>query len=117
MAASMDRSPLPALHQWLDQNLLLLKRVPVDLSLRQTAILLKVYLSSTPQTIKSLADALTIGKPAVCRAVDNLAQSGLVRRRRSETDRRIVHIQRTVKGSVFLSDIAGALNSLQTETN
>lgn len=110
-------SPLPVLGGWLEQNLMLLRRVPVDLSLRQSAVLLKVYLSGTPLTIKSLAEELAIGKPPVCRAVDALARAGLVRRKRSETDRRVVYIQRTVKGSVFLSDIAGALAALPRAAN
>lgn len=115
--ADSKQSPLPTLNAWLEQSEVLLSRIPVDLSMRQVAILLKVYLSGSPHTVKSLASELRIGKPPVCRAIDALSKAGLVRRKRSDADRRIVYLQRTVKGSVFLSDIAGALNTLQRSTN
>jgi len=44
--------------------------------------------------------------------VDTLAKYGLVRRKRDENDNRIVHIQRTVKGSVYLSEFAEIINAV-----
>ena len=78
-----------------------------DLSSRQMAILLTVYLTPSPHTVRGLAQALNISKPAVTRALDRLGELGLLKRRPDETDRRSVLVQRTVKGSVFLSDFAG----------
>ena len=57
----------------------------------------------------STAQALDLRKPAVTRALDRLGQLGLARRKRDEADRRNVLVQRTVKGSVYLSDFAEAV--------
>lgn len=78
-----------------------------DLSARQMAILLTVYLTPPPHTVRGLALTLNISKPAVTRALDRLGELGLLKRRPDDTDRRSVLVQRTVKGSVFLSDFAG----------
>ncbi len=64
-----------------------------------------VYLSEPPHTVRGLADELDVGKPAISRAVDTLAALGFVKRKADETDRRNVFIQRTVRGSVYLSDL------------
>ncbi|MBT3536923.1 MAG: MarR family transcriptional regulator [Rhodospirillaceae bacterium] len=77
-----------------------------DLSARQMAIFLQVYLAPPPHTVRVLAETLQIAKPAVVRALDTLGRLDFARRRRDETDRRNVLIQRTVKGSVFLSEFA-----------
>ena len=77
-----------------------------DLSARQMAIMLTVYTSPPPHTVRALAALLGIAKPAVTRALDRLSVLGFIRRIRDEEDRRIVHVQRTVKGAVFLSEFA-----------
>ncbi len=77
-----------------------------DLSARQMAIMLTVYTSPPPHTVRALAAVLGIAKPAVTRALDRLSILGFIRRTRDEADRRIVHVQRTVKGAVFLSEFA-----------
>lgn len=101
-----------ALTLWRDIVVRGLQNNAYDLSTRQTGILLTVYLSPPPHSIKALSESLLISKPAVCRAVDTLAKLGLVRRKRDENDSRIVHIQRTVKGSVYLSEFAEIINSV-----
>lgn len=83
-----------------------LKQLPLDLSARQTAILLQVYLIPGPHSIKSLADDLMISKPAICRAIDALEKAKLLRRTRDRSDKRNVLIGRTVKGTVYLSEFA-----------
>lgn len=80
-----------------------------DLSARQMAILLTVYLGPPPHTVRGLAGALALQKPAVVRALDSLERHDYVRRRRDEQDRRNVLVQRTVKGSVFLTEFADAV--------
>ncbi len=80
-------------------------RAPLpDLSNRQMAVLLTVYLSEPPHTVRGLARTLRVHKPVITRALDTLSGHGLVRRRRDPGDRRSVLIQRTVKGAVFLSE-------------
>lgn len=78
-----------------------------DLTARQMAVLLLVYRDQAPATVRGLAQALNLQKPAVTRAVDRLSSIGLVRRKTDEKDRRNVLIQRTVTGSVFLNEFAG----------
>ncbi len=75
-----------------------------DLSARQMALLLTVYLTPPPHTVRGLATALNVSKPAITRAIDRLSELGMVRRKPDENDRRSVLLQRTVKGSVFLRE-------------
>lgn len=75
-----------------------------DLSARQMGLLLNVYLTPPPHTVRGLAKALNVSKPAITRAVNRLTELGMVRRKTDEADRRSVLIQRTVKGSVFLRE-------------
>ena len=77
-----------------------------DLSSRQMAILLIVYTSAPPHTVRGLAAGLRISKPAVTRAIDRLSGLGFARRIQDEADKRSILIQRTVKGAVFLSEFA-----------
>jgi len=86
-----------------------------DLSARQMALLLTVYLTPPPHTVRGLSSGLNVSKPAVTRAIDRLSELGMVRRKPDENDRRSVLIQRTVKGSVFLREfgelVVSAANS------
>ena len=77
-----------------------------DLSARQMAILLSVYVEVGPHTVKGLAADLAISKPAVTRALDTLSQMGLIKRRRAPDDKRNVLIERTLDGTQFLSNQA-----------
>lgn len=83
-----------------------LRELPYDLSQRQIGVLLTIYMSPPPHTVRSLSAGLAISKPAVCRALDVLSRLDLVRRKKDEDDRRNVMLQRTVSGSVFLRDFA-----------
>lgn len=83
-----------------------LRELPYDLSQRQIGVLLTVYMSPPPHTIRSLAEQLNVSKPAICRAVDTLSTLDLIRRKKDEMDRRNVFLQRTINGSVFLRDFA-----------
>lgn len=104
-----------ALSFWHGVTSTALKEMPIDLSARQTAVLLNVYLMPPPHSIKSLAEDLMISKPAVCRAVDALEKTKLVRRVRDKQDRRNVIINRTVKGSVYLSEFADIILTMSSE--
>ena len=75
-----------------------------DLSARQMALLLTVYLTPQPHTVRGLAASLNVSKPAITRALDRLTELGMIKRKIDETDRRSVLVQRTVKGSVFLRE-------------
>lgn len=77
-----------------------------DLSARQMALMLSVYLGEGPHTVRGLAQILHISKPAVSRALDRLGELGYVRRERDELDRRNVLVQRTATGGEFLTSFA-----------
>jgi DNA-binding MarR family transcriptional regulator len=77
-----------------------------DLSMRQWAILLTVYLNAGPHTVRALARELGVPKPAISRALDALSILGFVRRVRDETDRRIVLVQKTPEGSIYIDQFA-----------
>ena len=101
-----ELKPTQALDLWRAVLVETVRSAGPDLSARQLAIVLTVYLTPPPHTVRGLAALLKISKPAVTRALDRLGMLGLARRRRDTTDRRSVLVQRTVKGSVFLSDFA-----------
>ena len=73
-----------------------------DLSSRQTAILLNVYLTEPPHTVRALATDLNISKPAVSRAIDKLSVLGLIKRQTDEKDRRSVNLYRTIEGAQYI---------------
>jgi DNA-binding MarR family transcriptional regulator len=73
-----------------------------DLSARQIAILLVIYLEPPPHTVRGLAARLGVTKPVITRALDSMGRIELVNRRRDEADRRNVVIQRTVKGALYV---------------
>ncbi|MBB4265568.1 MarR family transcriptional regulator [Roseospira visakhapatnamensis] len=75
-----------------------------DLSSRQMALLLTVYRTPPPHTVRGLAQSLNISKPAVTRALDRLGDYGLLRREVDEADRRSVLVRRTETGETFLAD-------------
>ena len=81
-----------------------------DLSQRQLSLLLTVYLTSPPHTVRGLAELLRVPKPAISRALDRLGSLGFARRKRDEADGRNVLVQRTVKGAVFLSDFSALVS-------
>lgn len=76
-----------------------------DLSPRQLAILLSVYLETPPHTVRGLAARLGVTKPVITRALDTMGALGLVSRRRDEADKRNVIIQRTVEGALYLETL------------
>ena len=76
-----------------------------DLSARQMAILLTVYLETPPHTVRGLAQKLGVTKPAITRALDTMGTMKLVTRKRDEADRRNVVIQRTVEGALYLEKL------------
>jgi DNA-binding MarR family transcriptional regulator len=104
MALELDRKQ--ALDLWRDVTVRTVRADEPDLTARQLAVLMTVYLGPPPHTVRGLAAALGVGKPAITRALDTLTRHGLVRRRRDEADGRNVLVQRTVRGAAFLADFA-----------
>jgi DNA-binding MarR family transcriptional regulator len=80
-----------------------------DLTQRQMAVLLTVYLIDGPHTVRGLAAELNVSKPAITRALDRLGELDLARRKVDPMDRRSVLVQRTLKGAAFLRRLRGLM--------
>jgi len=83
----------------------LVRRDSPDLTARQFSVFLTVHLYEGPHTVRGLAAALNVSKPAITRSVDRLEEFDFVRRRADPKDRRSVLIQRTVKGAALLREM------------
>jgi DNA-binding MarR family transcriptional regulator len=105
-----------ALNLWRATLVESLRRGGPDLTARQVAVLLTVYLTAPPHTVRGLAADLKVSKAAVSRALDRLGQLELVRRKVDDADRRSVLVQRTLKGSVFLSEFAELVMSAERDS-
>ncbi len=106
---------LQALELWRQVLTTSVRSEQPDLSARQMAIILTVYLMEKAQTVRGLAADLNISKPAVSRALDRLGELGFIRRKRDDEDRRNVLVQRTVKGSVFLSEFGNLVRDVSRD--
>jgi DNA-binding MarR family transcriptional regulator len=106
---AVEMRPAQALRLWHDVTLELVRDAQPDLSARQLAILLTVYLEAPPHTVRGLAAKLNVTKPVITRALDSLAKLKLTARRRDEFDRRNVIIQRTVDGALFVERLGDIL--------
>jgi DNA-binding MarR family transcriptional regulator len=84
-----------------------------DLNVRQSAILLRVSLDPGPHTVRGLAEALQLGKPAVSRALDALEGLGFATRVPDESDRRSVLVQSTARGLAALAGLGDRVISCE----
>lgn len=101
--------PSQALRLWRDVTFDLVRDGQPDLSARQMAVLLTVYLEPPPHTVKGLAERLGVTKPVITRALDSMGRLRLVGRRRDEADRRNVLVQRTVEGALTVERLGDAI--------
>lgn len=81
-------------------GIVFLIRQQSDLTMRQLGVLMQC--AEGMQTVRSMASAFGISKPAITRAIDKLDDLGLVRRAIDKKDRRSVNISITAKGVIFL---------------
>ena len=98
-----------ALGLWLDVTSRSVQSDGPDLTARQTALMLTVYLEAGPHTVRALAQRLGVGKPAIVRAIDTLQVVGLVERRPDPADRRNVFVVGTEAGAERLSTYAASI--------
>ncbi len=91
---------------WREAHLQSVRSKDPDLTSRQMSLLLSVYMSEPPHTVRGLAQDLNVTKPVITRALDTMGKLGLVKRVKDENDKRSIFIQRTVKGAVFLSELS-----------
>ncbi|PHP69083.1 MarR family transcriptional regulator [Zhengella mangrovi] len=99
---SIHMRPSQALRLWQQAALDEAAAGRPDLSFRQAAILLTIYLDPPPHTVRGLAARLNVTKPVVTRALDTMGALNLVSRHRDPADRRNVLIRRTVEGSLYV---------------
>src|ERR1044071_5296002 len=112
---SMDRAAALALLN--DVLAATVKADGPDLNARQAAILLRVALEPGPHTVRGLAEALSLGKPAVSRALDALGGYGLAVRLPDETDRRSITVQATARGLAMLAGLADRVVACERSRN
>ena len=98
-----------ALGLWLDVTSRSVQSDGPDLTARQTALMLTVYLEAGPHTVRALAQRLGVGKPAIVRAIDTLQDVGLVERRPDPADRRNIFVVGTEAGAERLSTYAASI--------
>jgi DNA-binding MarR family transcriptional regulator len=105
----VDLRPSQALRLWHDVALELVRDNERDLTTRQMAVLLTVYLEPPPHTVRGLAGKLGVTKPAITRALNTMSQLGLLARRRDEADRRNVLVCRTLAGALAVERLGDAI--------
>jgi DNA-binding MarR family transcriptional regulator len=107
--------PSQALKLWQQVALSQVLDQAPDLTSRQMAILLTIYLEPPPHTVRGLAQRLAVTKPVITRALDTMGALKLVTRRRDETDRRNVLIRRTVEGALYVERLGDTVIAIAKE--
>ena len=82
-----------------------------DLSSRQMAILMTVYLEESAHTVRSLAAKLKVTKAVISRALDTLTRYGFVERAPDLRDKRSIIVKRTSGGILYLQRFADIIQS------
>lgn len=101
-AAELNRPGLKPLSQWMRTLVDYVRSGKPDLTNRQMALMMIVYIHDGPHTVRGLAEALNVSKPVITRALNKLSALGYLRRERDAADRRNIFITRTPKGAEFL---------------
>ena len=98
----VDINASQALGLWHRVALEQVKSGGTDLTMRQMAILMHIYLVPPPHTVRGLAATLHVTKPVITRALDTMGALKLVSRHRDPRDKRNVLIRRTVEGALYV---------------
>ena len=101
-ATDFERSGTQPLGQWMQTLVDYVRSGKPDLTNRQMALMMTVYIGAGPHTVRGLAEALNVSKPVITRALNKLSALGYLRRERDAADRRNIFITRTPKGAEFL---------------
>lgn len=81
-----------------------------DLTNRQLALLLTVYLEPSPHTVRGLSTCLSLTKPVVSRALQHLESFGFLKRLRGLSDRRDMFVERTPIGAAYLIEFSDGID-------
>ncbi len=90
------------LSQWMRTLVDYVRSGKPDLTNRQMALMMTVYIAPGPHTVRGLAEVLHVSKPVITRALNKLSALGYLRRERDAADRRNIFITPTPKGADFL---------------
>lgn len=91
-----------SLTSWMSTLINYVRSGQPDLTNRQMALMLLVYKTAGPHTVRGLATILGVSKPVITRALNTLGALGYLRRVRDESDRRNVFVAQTSIGQDFL---------------
>lgn len=97
------------LGEWMHTLIAYVRSARPDLTNRQMALLMLVYLTPGPHTVRGLAASLAVSKPVITRALNTLGAFGYIRRQKDESDLRNIFVQRTEAGSEFLQAFSGLI--------
>ena len=100
-----------ALALWKDVTVASVASDMPDLSARQTAVLMCVYLEEGPHTVRSLAARLNVTKAVISRAIDRLKSYNYILRADDPRDRRSIVLRRTPEGINYLRAYAKIIQS------
>src|SRR3546814_17794575 len=75
-----------------------------DLTNRQMALLLVVYLRPGPHTVRGLARCLNVSNPVVTRALTRLGELDYLRGQRDDSDNRNNFVARPYEGAAFFEE-------------
>ena len=78
--------PLTPLTGWMETLVQFVRSDQPDLTNRQMALLMVVYLLPGPHTVRGLAARLRVSKPVVTRALNTLGSLGYLRRQKDAAD-------------------------------
>ncbi len=99
----MNGEPLAA---WMGTLIDYVQSARPDLTNRQMALLMVVYLIPGPHTVRGLAARLHVSKPVVTRALNTLGALGYLRRQKDDSDLRNIFVEQTPTGLAFLEEFA-----------
>ena len=105
-ATASHESTLDPLAAWMDTLIGYVQSARPDLTNRQMALLMIVYLVPGPHTVRGLAAQLQVSKPVVTRALNTLGALGYLRRQKDESDLRNIFVERTQSGLAFLEEFS-----------
>ena len=109
MDLDRDRPARRPLGSWMNTLIGYVRSSRPDLTNRQMALLMVVYLTPPPHTVRGLAARLQVSKPVVTRALNTLGALGYLRRQKDESDLRNIFVERTAIGRAFLEEFAGLI--------
>lgn len=98
--------PEGPLGAWMDTLIGYVQSARPDLTNRQMALLMIVYLLPGPHTVRGLAARLHVSKPVVTRALNTLGTLGYLRRQKDDSDLRNIFVEKTALGTTFLDEFS-----------